>query len=56
MSSNELPGNNLLTKEFYETLWEDLKKPLCASITKTFHSGELSHSQKQAVIKNYKKR
>ena len=27
-----------------------MKKPLCASITKAFHRGELSHSQKQAVI------
>ena len=28
-----------------------MKKPLCASITKAFHRGHLSHSQKQAVIK-----
>ena len=28
-----------------------MKKPLCASITKAFHRGQLSHSQKQAVIK-----
>ena len=41
----------ITTKEFYEMFWEDLKKPLCVSITKAFHRGELSHSQKQAVIK-----
>ena len=29
----------------------NLKKPFCASITKAFHRGELSHPQKQAVIK-----
>ena len=28
-----------------------MKKPLSASITKAFHRGQLSHSQKQAVIK-----
>ena len=30
---------------------EDLKKLLCASITKAFHRGVLSHSQKLAIIK-----
>ena len=51
MSNNKPPGNDGLTKEFYETFWEDLKKFLCASITKAFHRGELSHSQKKTVIK-----
>ena len=56
MSNNKSPGNDGLTKEFYEMFWEDLKKPLCVSITKAFHRGELSHSQKQAVIKLIKDR
>ena len=51
MSDNKAPENDGLIKEFYETFWEDLKKLLCASITKAFHRGELSHSQKQALIK-----
>ena len=56
MSNSKSPRNDSLTKEFYETFWEDLKKPLCASITKVFHRGELSHSQKQAVIKLIEKK
>ena len=56
MSNSKSPGNDGLTKELYETFWEDLKKPLCASIKKAIHRGELSHSQKQAVIKLIEKR
>ena len=51
MSNDKSLGNDGLAKEFYETFRENLKKLLCASITKAFHRGELSHSQKQAVIK-----
>ena len=56
MSNNKSPRNDGLTKECYETFWEDLKKPLCANITKAFHRNELSHSQKQAVIKLIEKK
>ena len=56
MSNNKSLENNGLTKEFYETFREGLKKPLCASITKTFHRGELSHFQKQAVVKLIEKK
>ena len=56
MSNNKSLENNGLTKEFYETFWEGLKKPLCDSITEACHRGELSHSQKQAVIKLIEKK
>ena len=56
MSNNKSPGNDGLTKEFNEKFWGDLKKHLCASITKAFHRGELSHSQKQAVIELIEKK
>ena len=55
LSNNKSPGNDSLTKDLYETFWEDLKKPLCTNITKAFHKGQLSHFQKQAVIKLIKK-
>ena len=51
MPNNKSPRNDGLTKELFEMFREDLKKPLCASVTKAFHGSELSHSQKQAVIK-----
>ena len=56
MSNNKSPGNVGSAKEFYETFWEDLKKPFCASITNAFHRGELSYSQKKAVIKLIEKK
>ena len=51
MPNNKSPGTDGLRKEFYETFWEEKKEPLCESITKSYQNGELSRSQKQAVIK-----
>ena len=51
-----MPGNDGLTKELYEPILENLKKPLCASIAKAFHRGELSQSQKQTLIKLIEKK
>ena len=56
MANYKSPGNDGLIKELYEMFWEDLKKPLCASITKAFHIGGLSHSQKQAIRKLIEKK
>ena len=49
--NNKFPGNDSLTKEFYEVFWDDLKTPLISSFKSAFAKGELSNSQKQAVIK-----
>ena len=49
MPNNKSPGNDDLTKEFYEKFWE--KITWCNSITKSYQNGELSTSQRQAVIK-----
>ena len=56
MPSNKSPGNDGLTKEFYETFWEEIKITLCTSITKSYQNGELSTSQRQAVIKLIEKK
>ena len=51
MPNNKSPGNDGLTKDFYEVFWEDLKSPLISSFKSAFDKGELSNSQKQVVIK-----
>ena len=56
MLNNKSPGKDGPTKEFYETFWEEIKIPMCDSITKSYQNGELSTSQNQAVIKHIKKR
>ena len=54
--NNMLLENDIITKEFYEVFWYDLKIPLLLSINKAFKVGELSTSQKQAVIKLIEKK
>ena len=56
MPSIKSPGNDGLAKEFYETFWEEIQILLCNSITKSYQNGELSTSQRQAVIKPIEKR
>ena len=51
MPKNKSPGNDGLTKEFYETFWDELKISFIASLRKSFLKEELSNSQKQAVIR-----
>ena len=50
------PGNDGIAKQFYEAFWDDLKTPPLLSVNKAFKVGELSTSQKQAVIKLIEKR
>ena len=56
MPNNKSPGNDGLSKKIYETFWEEIKVPLCNSITKSYQNGELSRSQRQAVIKLIEKK
>ena len=54
--NNKSPGNDGLTKEFSEGFWEDLKTSLISNFKSAFDKGELSISQKQAVIKIIEKK
>ena len=56
MKNDKSPGNDGITKEFYEFFWDDIKNSLSDSVKKSFISGELSTSQKQAVIKLIEKK
>ena len=56
MEISKSPGNDVLTKEFYEAFWDHLKVPLLLSFKIAFLKEELSTSQKQAVIKTYRKK
>ena len=56
MQTNKSPGNDGLTKEFYESFWDKMKELLTASATEAKHRGELSISQRQAIIKLIEKK
>ena len=56
MKNNKTPGSDGLTKEFYETFWNEPKTPLMKSINQTFHTKILSISLRQAVIKLIEKK
>ena len=45
----KLFGNDGLTKEFYQTFWNELKTSLMESINRAFYTKILSISQRQAV-------
>ena len=56
MENDECPRNDGLTKEFYETFWQELKAPLLESIRHSYLIGKLTVSQNQAVIKLIEKK
>ena len=50
LSNNKTPGNDGLTIEFYNFFWPELGTLLVDSLNYAYFYGELSISQKQAVI------
>ena len=50
MENDKKPGNDGLSKEFYKVFWDDVKRPLLASINDAFIKEE------QAVIKLIEKK
>ena len=56
MDNDKSPGNDGTIKAFCLKFWDAVKEPLCAFIQQSFIAGELSTSQKQAVIKLIEKK
>lgn len=53
---NKTPGNDGLSVEFYLGFWPLIGNLLVASLNAAYEFGELSNSQKQAVIKLIEKK
>ena len=56
MQNNKTPGNDGLTKEFYETFWNEIKHVFLKSLKQAKEKDQLSISQRQAVIKLIEKK
>ena len=56
LPKNKSPGNDSLTVEFYLVFWPAFGSLLVESLNYAFEYGELSNSQKQAVITLVEKR
>ena len=56
MKNNKSPGNDGITKEFLEYFWGKLGTFLVSILNHSFEKGELSTSQKQAIITLIKKK
>ena len=56
MENDKSPGNDGLSKEFYEYFWNEIKNPFLASIHRAFLNRELRSSQKQVLIKILEKK
>ena len=48
--NNKTPGNDGIPTEFYQKFWLLISEPFIQWINKCFEKGEMSCSQKQAVI------
>ena len=56
MQNDETPGNDGLTKKFYETFWNEIKYVFLKSLKQAKEKGQLSISQCQAIIKLIEKK
>ena len=56
IQNNKTPGNDGLTKEFYETFWNKIKYVFLKSLKQAKEKDQLSISQRQAVIKLIQKK
>jgi hypothetical protein len=56
MGNGKSPGNDGLSVEFYKHFWDKVKQPYTASLIEAKIKGELSTSQKQAIIRLIEKK
>ena len=56
MLNDKSPGNDSLIKEFFETFWSELEKPLLSCILHSFGKEDLCTSQRQDIIKLIEKK
>ena len=56
MQNDKSPGNDRLTKEFYETLQNELREIFIDSAPETKEKGHLSTSQRQSIIRLIEKK
>ena len=56
MANKKTPGNDGLTKDFYEAFWNELKDPFLKSFYHAKVYKEFSTSKGQAVIKFLEKK
>ena len=56
MQSDKSPGNDGLTKEFYEAFWNELKEIFIDSASETKEKEHLSTSQRRAIIRLIEKK
>ena len=56
MPNNKTPGNDGLSKEFYEAFWKELKGPLLKSFCHAKNYKEFSTSHRQAIIKLFERK
>ena len=56
MQNDNSPSNNWLTKEFYETFWNELKKIYVDSVSETKEKWYLSTSQRPAITRLIEKK
>ena len=48
--TNKTPGNDVIPIEFYTTFWQFISEPFTKCANECFEKGEMSLSQKQAVM------
>ena len=56
MENNKSPGHDGLSKKFYESFWDEIKKLFLASVHKAFLNQEVYTFQKESGIKMFEKK